>query len=171
MGRELVLGIDPSLTATGIAHASGLTETVKTRAKDGDTRLEVIYREVSFAAEHAPFAVIEDLPKHAMAAGITGMVQGVVRLALIDNDVDYLTIPPATLKKFATGKGNATKADMRRAWLMLTGEDNADDNQVDAAYLRQIGLFLMGALTLDIAPEQLLAVARYQEQADGLLRR
>jgi Holliday junction resolvasome RuvABC endonuclease subunit len=166
----MVLGIDPSLTATGIAHSNGSMSTISTNAKAKDERLDRIYWDVRHSGR-ADFCVMEDLPKHAMAAGITGMVQGVVRLALIHENVPYLTIPPATLKKFATGKGNCDKAAMRQAWLMLTGEDNADDNQVDAAYLRQIGLYLTGQLTLDIAPEQLLAVARYQEQADDLCKR
>ena len=86
-----VIGIDPSLTATGIAHASGYLSTVKTKPKHKDGRLFDIYSAIDDEAWRAskslgppPVAVIEDLPKQAMGAGITGMVQGVVRRALIE---------------------------------------------------------------------------------------
>ena len=142
-----VIGIDPSLAATGIATAKG-AHTIRTEPGD-PLRLQHIYQRVNAAAAGASMsrdglAVVEDLPTHAKGAGLTGMAQGVIRLALINCDLPYVTIPAATLKKYATGKGNATKADMRMAWYQRTGEDVRDDNQVDALWLRQIGLTLRG---------------------------
>lgn len=161
-----VVGIDPSLTATGLAYRDGLLATIKTRAKDKDRRLLAIHDEIRFVAQHAgadSIAVIEDLPKHAMAAGITGMVQGVTRLALNEFNIPYVSIPPATLKKFATGKGNADKALMRAKWLEFTGKDNADDNQVDAAFLREIGLVLTGQPSV-VPTDQHAAIAGYGDK-------
>lgn len=161
-----VIGIDPSLTATGVAYGNGSLDTIKTRAKDKDRRLCVIFDGIEFAVsrtETHAIAVIEDLPKHAMAAGITGMVQGVTRLVLNEANVPYVTIPPATLKKFATGKGNADKALMRAKWLEYTGQDNADDNQVDAAFLREIGLVLTGQPTV-VPTDHHAAVAGYGDK-------
>ena len=135
-----VVGIDPSLSATGIATAED-TWTVRTVPSD-PTRLATIFDAV--ACTRATLAVLEDLPTHAHGAGLTGMAQGVVRLALIENEVPFITVPAATLKKYATGKGNATKADMRMAWYQRAGDDVRDDNQVDALWLRQIGLAILG---------------------------
>lgn len=141
-----IIGIDPSLSATGIATASE-SYVVRTKADD-PTRLAVIFTavRVQVTAERKPaeLAVVEDLPTHARGAGLTGMAQGVIRLALIESQVPYVTIPAATLKKYATGKGNATKADMRMAWYQRAGDDVRDDNEVDALWLRQIGLTLVG---------------------------
>lgn len=162
-----VIGIDPSLTATGVAWHDGLLTTVKTNAKTKDRRLQQIRYAIDQAAtlelDGKRIAVLEDLPKHAMAAGITGMVQGVVRLSLIEAGIPYVTIPPATLKKFATGKGNADKLAMRAAWLEFTGIHNPDDNQVDAAFLREIGLVLMGQPSV-VPTDQHAAIAGYGDK-------
>jgi Holliday junction resolvasome RuvABC endonuclease subunit len=145
--RDHVIGIDPSITATAIATWQDWVD-VRGSSKGGDGRLHDIYVGVKRAARHynpdGALAIVEDLPTHAHGAGITGMAQGVVRLALIDAKVPYVTVPAATVKAYATGKGNATKADMRMAWFKRTGDDERNDNIVDALWLRQIGLDAVG---------------------------
>lgn len=139
-----VVGIDPSLSATGLALADGSTVTVQNRKITGDKRLVHLYLSVYNAVLLADFAVIEDLPTHAKSAGLTGRSQGVVRLALQQADVPYVALPPATLKKAATGKGNADKAAMLAALPAEVGEViGKDDNQADAWWLRQCGLKLL----------------------------
>ena len=71
------------------------------------------------------------------------MAQGVVRYILVHTGTRYVTVTAATLKKFATGRGNATKPDMRMALYQRAGIDLRDDNQVDAWWLRQLGLHLL----------------------------
>lgn len=144
-----VIGIDPSMTATGLAYDDGSTGVVTfSKATTGDQRLRHIARQVHEACftQREPgrveLAVLEDLPTHG--AGITGMVQGVVRLQLMSDGVPYLTVPAATLKKYATGKGNATKPDMRMELYKRTGLDVKDDNQGDAWWLRALGHELLG---------------------------
>lgn len=138
-----VIGIDPSLAATGFAAPEG-TGTITTKTGD-PVRLAVIHgaiTAVAQAADEVPLAVLEDLPTHAHGAGLTGMAQGVIRLALMQTGTPFATVAAATLKKFATGRGNATKPDMRLELFKRTGLDLRDDNQVDAWWLRQIGLHL-----------------------------
>lgn len=144
-----VIGIDPSMTATGIAFNDGTSTTVKTTAQMGNPRLQLIYDAVYNAAgagewKHTPtLAVMEDLPTRAMSAGKLGQVQGVTRLALVMAGVSILTITPASLKKFATNKGNAKKHEMIAAWNTYANAEETDDNRVDALWLREIGLYLM----------------------------
>jgi Holliday junction resolvasome RuvABC endonuclease subunit len=151
--RIAVAGIDPSLTATGYAHTDGSLNTiVYPRDCTGDQRLHYFHGWLSqiLRIEQPTHVLLEDLPTHAHGAGITGMVQGVVRLALMQTGRPYTTVPAATLKKFATGRGNATKADMRMALYQRANLDIRDDNQADAAWLRYLGLYLldMPAFTL-----------------------
>lgn len=133
-----VLGIDPSLAATGFCTVSGRTFSVA--GVHGDDRLLGLSAATRLEAEAASLAVLEDLPTHGMGAGKTGMAQGVIRLALLNLMVPYVLVTPASLKKFATGRGNATKADMRVEMLQRAGVDKRDDNEVDAWWLRQLGL-------------------------------
>lgn len=153
-----VIGLDLSLTATGIAPwVDGMpTFTVRTVTADGDQRLRRIVVDARTEAydhvkgEPIELAVIEDLPTHAHSAGITGMVHGAVRCALMALGVPYALIPPASLKKYATGRGNATKADMRMALYKRAGLDLKDDNQVDAWWLRAAGLEHLGCPVVEV---------------------
>jgi 2-methylisocitrate lyase-like PEP mutase family enzyme len=94
-----VVGLDLSMTATGIADVDGLTWTIKPGSRHvGDQRLADIVRATNVAAAGARLVVIEDLPKHAMAAGITGMVHGAVRIGLLSYSRPYVLLPPASLR-------------------------------------------------------------------------
>jgi Holliday junction resolvasome RuvABC endonuclease subunit len=141
-----VIGVDPSLSGTGICDVAGQMSCIGGDAKLGNDRLRLIYDAVLEAAVHADHAIVEDLPTHAMGAGKTGMAQGVVRLALVSLRVPFTLVAPATLKKFATGRGDADKKQMRAALLERTGMDVRNDNKVDAWWLRAMGLQRAGQL-------------------------
>lgn len=143
------MGIDPSLNATGLALADGTMLTLKQKPADGDYRLVKIRCSIIEAIGYPnrpELVVMEDLPKNAMGAGITGQVQGVIRETLQNFKVPYLLVSAATLKKFATDNGRADKAQMRSAWLEYAGIDNPRDDEVDAAWLRALGQYLVGDL-------------------------
>lgn len=136
-----VLGVDPSLSGTGLAWGDDATSTC---GGTGDQRLWVITHAIRELGR-LDLAVVEDLPTHGMGAGKTGMAQGAVRLALMSTLTPYVLVPPATLKTYATGRGNATKPDMRVSMLSRFGTDLRDENQVDAWWLRAMGMDYLGA--------------------------
>lgn len=142
------------MTSTGIAYANGDTTTIRSK-RAGDARLTEIRIHVAEALTMCDLAVVEDLPTHARSAGITGMVHGVVRALLTENLVPYALVSPATLKAFATGKGNADKTAMALALYKRTGLEFGDDNQVDAWWLRAAGLQHLGVNGLDLPASQI----------------
>ena len=155
-----VIGLDLSITATGLCDPDGATVTIGGKSGMGDARLTVIAGAVAGRVRHADrgsladLVVIEDLPVHAHGAGITAMVHGAVRLVLLRSGVPYVTVPAATLKKYATGKGNADKTAMAIAALKRADLEFGDDNQCDAWWLRAAGLEALGCPVVAIPKQQ-----------------
>jgi hypothetical protein len=159
-----VCGIDPSLTGTAIANAIG-TQRIRCGDLRGCARFSWIADGI-FAdgtTQAADLAVIEGPSYGSMsgaghheAAGLWWHI--VYRLDALE--VPYAVIPPSTLKKYATGRGNATKPDMRVAFLQRAGIDERDDNQVDAWWLRAAGLDALGHPPVDLPKAQREALAK-----------
>ena len=126
-----VLGVDQSLTNTGFTvleampHVQGtfITELVWSEAtgtsKQGeDWILDTLVRSNIIAArmlalieEHKPQYIVLESPSLGSKGNATRtlpMLLGIL-LAAIPEGISISTVPPSTLKKFATGKGNATK--------------------------------------------------------------
>lgn len=141
-----VVGLDLSLTATGIAGLAGATSTVKTRTR-GMERLDVITDAVLNAANLAGLVCIEGYSFGSLAsqAHALGELGGVVRWSLWRSGIEYLDVPPSTLKTYATGKGNAGKVDVVIAARDRLGYEGTDDNEADALWLRALGLDLLGS--------------------------
>lgn len=156
-----VVGLDLSITATGICGLDGTCTTIGGKADRGDRRILDIRDAVIGAATDAQLAVIEGLAVHghgnAMAAA---QVMGAVKVALWERLVPYVEVPPATLKKYATGKGNAGKPDMAVALYKRAGLELDDDNQVDAWWLRAMGMEHLGAPVVDLPAAQLAALEK-----------
>jgi Holliday junction resolvasome RuvABC endonuclease subunit len=148
-----ILGLDLSLTATGYALPDGQTGTFKGPWK-GDWRLVAIKTAVAGRADSIDLAVIEGPVVRSSAAVAIGMVHGAVRTVLMELGVPYVIVPPATLKAYATGKGNADKTAMAIAALKRAGREFADDNQCDAWWLRAAGLDWYGHGEFDMPKAQ-----------------
>jgi Holliday junction resolvasome RuvABC endonuclease subunit len=149
-----VVGIDPSITATGLCTWDGSASTVKTNPKQKDNRLRVIRSAVKDVATVSArdswgrdvpvdLAVVELPLTHgpgSIAMATLHMVQAVVRMVLMDAGVPYVLVNNSWPKGYATGNGKADKAAMARAAYDLAGVRLADDNQVDAWWMRQMAL-------------------------------
>lgn len=157
-----IVGIDPSLTATGIAAADGTLHTVKSKPVGDDLgsrlwRLNVICAKIGALVQGADVAVIEG-PAFSRANAGTHVGAGLwwrIVGGLHARGVRVVELGPSQLKKFATGRGNADKAAMRVALLKRAGLDVADDNQADAWWLRQAGLHHHGLSDVPLPQVQL----------------
>lgn len=151
-----IIGLDLSITATGVALPDGTTWTLATRTGEGDWRLEVIAASIRQYVElhRADVVVIEGPVVRSSAATVIGMVHGAVRVELLRAKVPYVIVSPATLKKFATGKGTADKTAMALAAFKRAGREFPDDNQCDAWWLQQAGHCALGDNRLDMPQAQ-----------------
>jgi hypothetical protein len=164
-----ILGLDLSITATGVCWPDGTTDTITGDSTDGDRRLVHIVNRLYYAHTGLQFdlAVLEDLPASGRMAGITGMVQGAVRLMLLRLGIPYALVAAATLKAYATGTGNADKHAMRMAAFKRGGLEFKDDNQCDAWWLRNAGLDWLGhpEITMPAAQRARLDKAKWPAMA------
>jgi Holliday junction resolvasome RuvABC endonuclease subunit len=175
-----VVGIDLSLTGTGIAYANGSTVTINTAGLRGPERLVVIRDAVRAAldvAEWAPDLVMLEgyaygRPNKAHELGELG---GVVRVALHEEcrgfpSMGWALVPPPRLKKFATGKGVADKTAMVVAARDRLGWAGMDNNQADALWLRAMGLALYGALPITLPQVNMsaLCAVHFERRPKGL---
>lgn len=150
-------GVDLSMTATGITwpdvDGGPHTEVIKPRT-EGDQRLAEIAHRVTGQAYGSDLVLIEGFLNKSFSAGITGMVHGAVRAALIGDGLRYATISPMSLKKFATGRGNATKIDMAVAAFKRAGLEFKDDNACDSWWLWAAAMDHLGAPVVDLPKVQ-----------------
>lgn len=101
MTTPRILGLDLSITATGVCLPDGITHTFTTNAKHGDRRIQYIVDHVGAAlsegrdgiGDGVDLVVIEGPVVRSSAAVTIGMVHGAVRLRLLDFDTPYALIP------------------------------------------------------------------------------
>lgn len=155
-----VIGLDPSLTAFGIATVTG-TMVIKPKVR-GPARLDELAMAVRHAVTRWPPAELVMVESYShgsrYATHVMGELGGVVRLALWSLSVPYLDVPPKTLKLFATGKGNADKETMRDAARDRLGYSGRDHNEADALWLRAAGAEILGAPLCPIPDDQRAAL-------------
>jgi len=134
-----VAGLD--LSVVGVALTQKVEGAVcnnlnKTKEKARDGRLVQIEAELEVLLEGVEFALIEAPTPRSPSSVISGMVQGIARLVLTKKGIPYGTLLPASLKKYATGKGSdPNKIGMALAALKRAGLEFDDDNQCDAFWL------------------------------------
>lgn len=138
------LGIDQSLNATGLCKLSDARTitsmlTVDVAGHLDGKRLARVKQVASTLLEGVAFAALE-----GYSYGSTGRVfelgemGGVMKLMLVEHGVDYIAVPPVSLKLYATGHGGASKLHMIAAANERFSASVADDNQADALFLADI---------------------------------
>jgi Holliday junction resolvasome RuvABC endonuclease subunit len=157
----VVIGLDLSWSATGVALDDGSTAAIKCRPspdfprKKGHplageldiARLHAIRLEVQqiLIATKADLVCVEG-PSYGSAqnASMLGALRGVIMSSLFQSEFKVIEVSPNSIKKLATGKGNAKKVDMVIAARERLDFNGTDDNEADAMWLRQLGLHWLG---------------------------
>lgn len=161
-----VLGIDPSLTGTGLVVASDGGEPaekalVGTKPGDAIPRIKAILDRVHILLTiyNPDLVVIEGLSfnsKGGMQFDRTGL-HYILRWEMAKARViaDQIKIvPPTTLKKFVTGKGNSPKELMLLKTFKRWGVEFSDHNICDAYCLARWGLAYLAGETALPKPKQ-----------------
>jgi crossover junction endodeoxyribonuclease RuvC len=151
-----VIGLDLSTARVGFAATDGELLSISGHAKADDPyrRLHELRREIARAIrDHPPrptVAVVEDyaLGGKPGTFGILskirlGEIGGIVRTDLFELDVPIALVRPSTLKRFATGNGNADKPAMVARAHELGGSPRNDD-EADAFHARRMGICAYG---------------------------
>lgn len=110
-------------------------------------RLHAYLREIIH--NQTPAAIwYEEVRRHlgTDAAHIYGGIVATISTAGEKFNIPYAGIPVATVKKLATGKGNADKAAMIAATVQRWPDFAGDDNEADARWIGLAGLNTLGIL-------------------------
>ena len=163
---SLIIGIDPSLTSTGIVVLRDgkveLAVTTKNKPALGTIdRVRLIYERIVDIQENlsdgekwqAPdLIVIEGFSYGSKGRSVFDIAylgwrirEELERLRTEDN-IPWLEVPPSQLKKFATGQGNANKEIILQQVYKRWGVEFSDNNQADAYVLAQIGRAYLGGM-------------------------
>ena len=145
----MILAIDPA-TITGYAiinkkgtiKESGIIDLRPKRNESAGMRFVNMYKSIRHMVDKGILMVVfEEVKNHkgTYAAQIYGGLVSCIQLVCHDYDIPYTAIPVGTIKKHATGKGNANKQDMiNAAATKWPGIEIKDDNHADALCLEYV---------------------------------
>lgn len=168
-----VVGLDPSLTRTGIAvldvydRPTPVLRCVESTGKKGDDwetrylRIASLTGRIVDAVPSGALVLIES-PSYASAStsshdrsGLWWRVYG----RLSERGCQILTVAPSQRMKYATGKGNAPKdAVLAAAVRRYPGIDIKNNDEADAVVLLAMGLRLVGRAIDDLPKTHLAAL-------------
>ena len=138
-----IVGIDPSLTSTGVAVLPNKTYTIKSKQR-GVARLVEIRDAIKEEIADADIVILENYAYcRANQAHQIGELGGVLRVLLTEFGVKWKTVAPGQLKKFATGKGNAKKEHILQQVYKRWGVECKTSDEADAFTLAKIGQALI----------------------------
>jgi crossover junction endodeoxyribonuclease RuvC len=142
-----IAGLDLSTARIGYAAPEGGLHSVTARAKADDVPRRL--HELLSALErllrlYPPLPDLVAVEGYSLASpGRISLVRlgelgGAVRLRLFELDVPYVEIPPSSVKRHATGAGNADKYRMTARAIELGARGSVNDDEADAFLLRRM---------------------------------
>lgn len=144
-----VIGIDLSLTSTGVASSLGWVDRIKPKST-GLTRMREINVAISQYITASTSLVVIEAPAFSRGAqpgqheraGLWWMVVE----AIDRRGIPWMSVSPTAVKKYATGKGNAPKDEVLAAAIRKFPKIGVVGNdESDALWLAAIGAYLCGS--------------------------
>ena len=148
--NKMIIAIDPGThcrwtieLTSGCVH-SGTWMLMDKRLTSPGMRFLALKKELETLATVEPITMLffEEVRRHVgtHAAHVYGGLIATLMLWCEERSIPYMSIPVATIKKHATGKGNADKEKMvaaaKKKWANIKIKD---DNQADALWILDCG--------------------------------
>ena len=176
MEKIIIIGIDPSLTGSGMVVLENeqvkcelLIKSKPPIEKNNVTEIErlVLIRDkiISIIKENPPDLVcIENLAFMAKGTSLTQLsyLNYAIRAYLWENNIKFLLVAPTTLKKFITGNGRAEKEEMMLEVFNKYKISFTDDNCNDAFCLATLGKSFLEDHTTNEKEREVLAILKKQ---------
>jgi Holliday junction resolvasome RuvABC endonuclease subunit len=165
MNKPTLMGIDLSLTSTGIS-VQEQTFSIRPKFKGLERLIEISDKICEIANLFLPVGIV--IEGYSFASKFTrahaiGELGGVVKVALRRNGYALIEVPPACRAKFATGRGNAPKVEVLLAAESISGKHfsgaSADD-AADAWVLEQMAWAQLKESKYSWSPTQLSALEK-----------
>ncbi|MCK1982212.1 MULTISPECIES: crossover junction endodeoxyribonuclease RuvC [Peribacillus] len=145
------VGIDPS-TKTGLSilynknskfydeHTEGLVAEITTKKTTDIERFEDIATQILSYLEPDDVICIEGFSYGSKGQGVSTQygIGWIIRYMLYNEGFEVIEVPPTSVKKFATGKGNVKKDNMVLPIYKLWGFESNSDNIRDAYVLSKM---------------------------------
>lgn len=174
-GRPVcVAGLDLSLTGTGLATSTGIVGRIGNKGRKDATwpqremRIRGLALTIGRWVEQLPdrpVLVVIEGPSYGSGTGQQWDRAGLwwrVLAGLVDAQLPYVVVPPSVRAVYATGKGNATKAQVveavTRRWGAVWPELGSDD-VADACVLAALGAQGLGEPLVPVPQSHARAVA------------
>lgn len=155
MSLPIVVALDPSLTGFGMATTGRAFTFKPPKGLDGIQRLRCLRDEVAAAwgsLHGAPLYIVMEGPAygtqgtkaqagHHERAGLWWMIREAVDL----RDLPITIVPPTSLKKYATGKGNAPKDEVLIQAVQRLPIQVLNNNEADAAVMYAMAMDHLGS--------------------------
>ncbi len=178
-----VVAFDLSLTSSGVADDTGtrrirpkttgeerlvnvrdavLTQTHPTMDGLGPRCMRCVGKEnrpLFLYGDHPDLVVLEGYSYGSPnAAHPVGELGGVVRVALHEAGIPFEVVPPASIKIFACGKGNAKKPDVLLAAVRRLDYQGNSTDEADALWLYALAMHALGSPIVTLPATHLRAL-------------
>lgn len=144
-----LMGLDLSLTSTGVS-IDGVTSVIRPKTRGAERLSDVTKSVLHLCLEKQITCVLIEGYSFASRSGQAfsiGELGGCIRMALFENSIPVVEIPPTCRAKFATGRGNASKGEVISAISAKTGiifSGASGNDECDAWVLERMGMVRLG---------------------------